>query len=70
MKVHLSGKEYVCNLEGFGFEPMLPHFFYQLFAPDGDGGGGPTWMRHRVVGPHGGGRPVGVVPTTMVMVLN
>jgi hypothetical protein len=27
MKVQLSGKEYVSNLEGLGFDPMLPHFF-------------------------------------------
>jgi hypothetical protein len=27
MKVQLSGKEYVSNLEGLGFNPMLPHFF-------------------------------------------
>jgi hypothetical protein len=42
MEVQLSGKEYVSNLEGLGFKPMLLHFFYQLSAPDG------------VVGPHGG----------------
>jgi hypothetical protein len=27
MKVQHSGKEYVSNLEGLGFEHMLPHFF-------------------------------------------
>jgi hypothetical protein len=41
MKVQLSGKEYVSNLEGLGFDPMLPHFFLINYLLDG------------VVGPHG-----------------
>jgi hypothetical protein len=59
---------------------MLPHFFYQLSAPDGGEGGGhmwqrgrgggPTWKRRGVAGPHGGGPPVGVGPTTMLTGLN
>jgi hypothetical protein len=60
MKVQLSGKEYVSNLEGIGFEPMAPQFFYQLSAPNGGAGGGPTCMRRGVVDPHGGGRPARV----------
>jgi hypothetical protein len=69
MKVQLSGKEYVSNLVGLGFEPMLPHFFYQLSTPDGGGrggpmwwrgrGGGPTWKRRGVAEPCGGGQPTG-----------
>jgi hypothetical protein len=68
--VQLSGKEYVSNLEGLEFEPMLSHFFLSIICADGGGGGGPTWKRHGVVGPHGGGCPVGVGPTTMLMGLN
>jgi hypothetical protein len=43
--VQLCGKEYVSNLEGLGFKPMLPYFFNQLSTPDGGGGGEPTWWR-------------------------
>jgi hypothetical protein len=28
MKVQLSGKEYVSNLESLGFKPMLSHIFF------------------------------------------
>jgi hypothetical protein len=55
MKVLLSDKECVSNLEGLGFEPMLPHFFLSIIytrwgwrwwthvkeARDG----GPMWQR-------------------------
>jgi hypothetical protein len=55
MKVQLSGKEYVSNLEGIGFEPMPPQFFLSIICTQWGcrwwahmyeaRGGGPTWRR-------------------------
>jgi hypothetical protein len=66
MKVLLSGKEYVCNLVGLGFQHMLPHFFLiNYLRPMGvevaglcDRGAGVVGLRGRgtgVAGPCGGG---------------
>jgi hypothetical protein len=57
MKVQISGKEYVSNLEGLGFESMLPHFFRPMRWRGK--GGRPTRKRTGVVGPCGGGYVVG-----------
>jgi hypothetical protein len=61
MKVQLGVKEYISNLVSPVFEPMLVHFFDQLFAPNGGGGDGPMWRRGKGSRPmwkrHGGGEP-------------
>jgi hypothetical protein len=46
--VQFSGKEYASNRGGLRYKPILCTFFDQLSVQDGGGGGGPTWMRHRV----------------------
>jgi hypothetical protein len=45
--VYLGCKDFISNLVGLGFEPMLVTFFYQLSVPDGGGGGGTMWQRRR-----------------------
>jgi hypothetical protein len=47
MQLWFSGKEYVSNLEGLRFEPMLWHFFINYLPPMG-------WWAHMAVG--GGGQ--------------
>jgi hypothetical protein len=32
MKVQLGGKEYISNLVGLGFKPMLVHFFLLIIC--------------------------------------
>jgi hypothetical protein len=65
MKVQLSGKEYVSNLVGLGFEPMLPHFFLSIIyarwrwtwrahVVEGQG-----WWAHVEEARGGGGQPTG-----------
>jgi hypothetical protein len=46
--VQLDGKDYVSNLVGLGFDPLLPHFFLdQLSVLDGGGGGETMWRSGR-----------------------
>jgi hypothetical protein len=56
MKVQLGGKEYVFNLEGLRFKPLLPHFFLiNYLHPIGVKAVGPCGGGVGVVGPCGRG---------------